>query len=51
MIPKIKRVPKKNIEYNDGYRWEVVVDETFSLLSKTFVRAFLLWRQSIKNLW
>lgn len=51
MIPKIKRVPRKNIEYKDGYKWKVIVDENFSLLSKTFSRAFLLWKQSIKNLW
>lgn len=49
MIPTISKLRKTNENYKYGFRWSVNTSR-YTLIVRTFKRAFEFWKQEIKNM-
>lgn len=48
MIPTISKLSKSNENYKYGFRWSVKTSR-YTLIVRTFKRAFEFWKQEIKK--
>lgn len=48
MIPTISKLSKSNENYKYGFRWAVKTSR-YTLIVRTFKRAFEFWKQEIKK--
>lgn len=48
MIPTISKLRKTNDNYKYGFRWSVKTSR-YTLIVRTFKRAFEFWKQEIKK--
>lgn len=49
MIPTISKLSKSNENYKYGFRWSVKTSR-YTLIVRTFKRAFKFWKQEIKEI-
>ena len=49
MIPTISKLSKTNENYKYGFRWSVKTSR-YTLIVRTFKRAFEFWKQEMKKI-